>query len=271
MSAVRVSAARGGGPGAGRGTGWQRVRALSRMELTLLMRNRSAAFVAMLLPLVMVGSSYSSSRFLDLDDTALSRADAVLTGGIGTTLVIVVYLGVLPVYVTRREERVLKRLRAGEPRDLEILAGAAVPSVVLALAQCVVLVAAGTLLLDVRAPSSPLVLLLGVVLGVVLLSALAAATAGLTRTVESAQITGMPLLFISLFGSGLMVPLEVMPDRVASFLELLPVTGVMQLVSGGWLGGLGAGELISAVTTTLAWAVLSGLAVRRWFYWEPRR
>ncbi|TDC72989.1 ABC transporter permease [Streptomyces hainanensis] len=271
MSTVQVSAARGSGPDAGGSTGWQRVRALARMELTLLMRNRSAAFVALLLPLVMVGSSYSSSRLIDLDDTSLSRADAVLTGGIGSVLLIVVYLGVLPVYVTRREERVLKRLRAGELRDLEILAGAALPSVVLALAQCVVLVTAGTLLLDVRAPASPLVLLLGVLLGVVLLSALALATAGLTRTVESAQITGTPLLFISLFGSGLTVPLEVFPDRVASFLELLPVTGVMRLVSGGWLGGLSAGELISAVAGALAWTVLSVLAVRRWFYWEPRR
>ncbi|MFD5316350.1 ABC transporter permease [Streptomyces sp. NPDC127098] len=249
----------------------RRLRAVARAELTLLLRSRSAVFVALLMPAGMVAMSYSATREMDLADTGLTRMEAVLTGGIGIVLMLVVYLGFLPVLVARREERVLKRLRTGELSDLEILAGAALPSVVLALAQCVVLVGTGALLLDVSAPRQPVVLVLGVLLGVVLLAALAAATAGVTRTVDSAQLTGMPLFMVSVVCSGLLVPLEVLPDRLADAFLLLPMTGVVELVSGGWLGGLTAAELGRAVAMALVWTALAGSAVRRWFRWEPRQ
>ncbi|TDC24019.1 ABC transporter permease [Streptomyces sp. 8K308] len=249
----------------------RRLRAVGRAELTLLLRSRSAVFVALLMPVGMVAMSYSASREMDLGDTGLTRMEAVLTGGIGTVLMLVVYLGLVPVLVARREERVLKRLRTGELSDLEILAGAALPSVVLALAQCVVLVAAGALLLDVSAPRQPALMVLGVLLGAVLLAGLAAATAGVTRTVDSAQLTGMPLFMVSVVGSGLFVPLEVLPDRLADVFRMLPLTGVVELVSGGWLGGLTAAEVGRAVALALAWTALAGYAVRRWFRWEPRQ
>lgn len=105
----------------------------------------------------------------------------------------------------------------------------------------------------------------------VLLTALAAATSAVTRTVQTAQITTLPLFLVSMMGSGLFVPLEILPDRVASVCELLPVTGVMTLVRAGWLGGADAHGLIGAGLTALAWTVLAVFAVQRWFRWEPRR
>ncbi|MDT0308979.1 ABC transporter permease [Streptomyces sp. DSM 44917] len=244
--------------------------ALGEAELTLLLRNRTAFLLALLMPVAMVGLSWSSSREWELDGTGLSRGEAVLTGGIGLVLVLVVYQGLIPVYVARREERVLKRLRTGELTDAEILAGSALPSAALALAQCVVLVAAGAALLDVRAPAAAPLLVAGTVLGVVLLAALAAATAALTRTVESAQVTGMPLLMASVLGSGLFVPLAVLPDRVADACRMLPLTPVVELVTGGWLGGLNAAEAGRALALGMAWTAVAVFAVRRRFRWEPR-
>ncbi|WP_299529332.1 ABC transporter permease [uncultured Streptomyces sp.] len=248
----------------------RRLTALGRAELILLVRNRTAIVVALLLPLVMIFAMRSSLDQLDLGGTGLTVAGATLTGGIGMVLVQVVYMNLVSAYVARREELVLKRLRTGEISDREILLGTALPSVALALAQCVVLVVAGAIAFDLSAPHRPDLLVAGLLLGFVLMSALAAATAVLTRTVQSSQLTTLPLFFVSLFGSGIFVPLAVFPDRLASVLELLPMTGVMTLVRHGWLGGVAGGELVTAGVTGLAWTAFGVFAVRRWFRWDPR-
>ncbi|MFF8384241.1 ABC transporter permease [Streptomyces kanasensis] len=247
-----------------------RLGALARAELTLLVRNRTSLFVTLLMPLLMVGSIGTSVDRIGAEKSGLTLLEAVMTGGVGMVLVIVVYLNLVPAYVARREELVLKRLRTGEATDPEILVGTALPSVALTLAQCLIMVGAAVAFLDVRAPRRPELLVAGVLVGIVLLAALAAVTAGLTRTVESAQLTTMPLFLVSAFGSGLFVPLEVFPERVQDVCALLPVTGVVQLVRAGWLGGGDAGELVRAVVTALAWTAVSVFAVRRWFRWEPR-
>jgi len=58
----------------------------------------------------------------------------------------------------------------------------------------------------------------------VLCAALAALTASFTRTAESAQVTALPVVFVSMLGSGIVFPAEVLPDRLASVCELLPLS-----------------------------------------------
>jgi ABC-2 type transport system permease protein len=174
-------------------------------------------------------------------------------------------------FVVRREELVLKRLRTGELRDVEILAGSALPAALTGLVQCLLLTAGCTVLLDLSAPSAPQLAVAGLLLGLVMCAALAAATAAVTRTGESAQATPMPLLLVSMMGSGMFVPLELLPDRLASVCELLPLTPVVTLVRGGWTGDLSAYEALGALATAVVWIVIAVFAVRRWFRWEPRR
>ncbi|MFV0129076.1 ABC transporter permease [Streptomyces sp. HMX112] len=248
-----------------------RLAALGRAELVLLVRNRYALSMALLMPVLMVGALWSSFDRIDLGGNGMSAVGATLSGGIGMVLLFVVHVNLVSAYVARREELVLKRLRTGEASDREILTGTALPAAVLALGQCALLVAGGVVLLDVPAPRRPELLVGGVLTGIVLLVVMAAATAALTRTVESAQLTTMPLLLVSSIGSGLFVPLEVFPGTVASVAELLPLTGVMTLVRAGWLDGGNPGEPAGAAAVSLAWVMISVFAVRRWFRWEPRR
>lgn len=133
-----------------------RLNALGRAELTLLARNRTAVFVALLVPLAMVVAMKSTLEQVDLGGTGLTVAGAALSGGIGMVLMQVVYMNLVAAYVARREDLVLKRLRTGEITDREILAGTALPSVALALAQTVlvVLVEAGPCSASVR-PNGP--------------------------------------------------------------------------------------------------------------------
>ncbi|MEU3184758.1 ABC transporter permease [Streptomyces sp. NPDC006923] len=248
-----------------------RLKALGRAELTLLVRNRVALFAALFVPVGMIGAIRATLGGIDLRGTGISVAEASMTGGIGIVLIMAVYANLSAAYTARREELVLKRLRTVEASDREILAGTALPAAALALAQCAVLVAAGTAFLGLSAPRWPVLLVGGLLAGVVLLTALAAATSAFTRTVESAQLTTMPLFLLSVAGSGLFVPLEALPERIASLCELLPATGAMTLIRAGWLGGVDAYDLLGAGLNTLVWTVLAVFAVGRWFRWEPRR
>ncbi|MET9761219.1 ABC transporter permease [Streptomyces sp. NPDC006372] len=248
-----------------------RMTALARAELTLLGRTKGALVAAVFVPLVMPVSVRAAAKDMDLAEAGLDTGTLVLPAAIGFSLLFAVYSVLVGSYVVRREELVLKRLRTGELRDGEILAGSALPAVLTGLGQCLLLTAACTALLDLSAPSAPHLVVLGVLLGLVLCAALAAATAAFTRTGESAQATPMPLMLVSMMGSGMFVPLELLPDKVASVCELLPLTPVVSLVRGGWTGDLSAYEALGAVATAVAWILIAVFAVRRRFRWEPRR
>ncbi len=262
-----------GGAGAGRPvtTPASRMAALARAELTLLGRSKSTLVTAVLVPLLLPVSLASVVKDMGVEDVGLTSGLVLLPAGIGFALLFGVYSALTAIYTTRREELVLKRLRTGELRDAEILTGSALPVLATGLVQSLVLVAGCTAVLDVPVPEAPHLAVLGLLSGLAICAALAAVTAAMTRTVESAQVTTMPLVLLSMIGSGITVPLELLPDRLASVCELLPLSPVITLIRGGWTGDLSAGETLAAVATALAWAALAVFGVRRWFRWEPRR
>lgn len=257
--------------------GVRRVGSVSRAELQLFGRNRTAVFSAVGLPVVLVGVVSG----VDVDGGALSANAFLVTSMLGFVLLIAVYYNLVTTYVARREELVLKRLRAGEITDAEILGGIASPSIVVGFAQMALVMLAGALLLRLPAPVNAPVLLLGAVGGVAVFALLAAVSTTFTRTVETAQITTLPVVMACTFGSGLMVPLAALPDPVVAVLRVLPLTPVMELMRLGWLGTTGqdapqdflgvlGGAAVPAVAM-VAWVALGTVAVRRWFRWEPRR
>ncbi|MFF4980372.1 ABC transporter permease [Streptomyces sp. NPDC001046] len=252
-------------------TSRSRLTALARAEMTLLGRSKGTLVAALFVPLMLPFTVLSVVGDMDLEEVGLTVGTVVLPAAVGFSLLFAVYSALVGIFVSRREELVLKRLRTGEVRDAEILGGAALPSVTIALVQCVVLATGCAVLLDVSAPEAPHLVVLGLLAGLVMCAALAAVTAGFTRTVESAQVTSLPLLLTSMLGSGIAVPLEVLPDRLASVCELLPLSPVILLARDGWTGGLSGYETLGAVVTAAAWTALALFGVRRWFRWEPRR
>ncbi|GAA5075950.1 ABC transporter permease [Streptomyces similanensis] len=254
-----------------RTTATGRMAALARAELTLFVRTRSTLVSAVFVPLALPFSVQSVTDRMKTADAGLTTGLIVLPAAVGFSLLFAVYSTLVGVFVARREQLVLKRLRTGEARDAEILAGAAVPAVVTGLVQSLLLAAACTALLDLPAPHAPQLAVAGLLLGLVLAVALAAVTSAFTRTAESAQVTAIPLVLASMMGSGVMVPLELLPDGVARFCALLPLTPVITLVRGGWTGQLSGAEALRALALALAWTAAAGFAVRRWFRWDPRR
>ncbi len=248
-----------------------RLLSLGRAELTLLGRNKTALYTSLIIPIVMAFAMQRAVSSMNLAGMGLSLGTVLLPGTLGCVLVFSVYSNLTAAYVARREELVLKRLRTGELRDLEILTGTALPSVLLGLAQCALLVAVGSPVLGTGLPTAPHLLIAGVLLGMVVVIGLAAASSAFAKSAESAQLTVLPFMLVSLGGSGMMVPLDVFPENVAAFLEVLPLSPAMELIRAGWTGGEGVKQTLGQLITGLAWSGLALFAVQRWFRWEPRR
>ncbi|WP_229070312.1 ABC transporter permease [Actinoplanes sp. DH11] len=255
-----------------------RVRAVGVAELRLFGRNRSAMFSAFAMPLLIAAAVASSGI---TDESGTTATALLLTSLLGYVLLAAVYYNLVTTYVSRREELVLKRLRAGELSDGAILTGIAAPMVVVAAAQMVVFTAAGAILLGVPVPVNAPLMLAGVAGGAVLFVLLAAASTPFTRTAESAQVTTLPVLLGCLLGSMLYPVLDDAPAVVSGMLRALPLSPVVDLMRLGWLGTTGdappagfvevLGDALLPAGIMAAWIVAGLLVVRRSFRWEPRR
>lgn len=102
--------------------------ALARAELTLFGRNKGPLIATLFVPLVLPFSVKSAAKEMDLAGAGLTTGTLMLPAAVGFSLLFAVYSALVGVFVVRREELVLKRLRTGELRDVEILAGSATPA-----------------------------------------------------------------------------------------------------------------------------------------------
>jgi ABC-2 type transport system permease protein len=256
-----------------------RVAALSRAEGVLLRRNRIVLLTALALPVAMVYSLKASGVLGAGGSRAVGAA--LLTALVAFALLLPVYYNLVATLVARREELVLKRLRAGEVTDSEILAGTAAPAVAIAWAQVAVAAIAAVAIFGMDAPANAALMLVALVLGTAVFALLAAVSTAVTRTVELAQVTTLPVLLISLVFSGLLFPLSVLREPLRSVAQALPLTPVAELMRTGLTGtaagghhlGLAAsfGAAAGPVLVLAAWIAAGAWAARRWFRWEPRR
>jgi ABC-2 type transport system permease protein len=250
----------------------RRVTRLARTNAVLVMRNRLTLTYAVVMPLLPLGLLFLGERG-DVD-----AASGVISTGLLMGLMFPVYYNLLSMFVSRRDELVLKRLRTGEVRGAELVLSMALPGAVIMLVVSVLTVgvaAANGLPL----PVNPVLLLIVVLASTAAFSALALWTASWTRTAEAAQMTSLPVVLLGT--AGLFGP--VVPGYAQDWLALLPGAAVNDLVRVAWFGRaaeLGTGtrydfwQTWSHSTTALgvlvAWTVLSVWLARRSMQWEPR-
>lgn len=252
-----------------------RLLGLGRAEFTLLLRNRMQLVTATLLPL--------GVPFLLLPLAGRGTTEA-LAGALGTMFVIalifIVYYNLLSAYVARRQDLVLKRLRTGEASDAVVLGAAALPALAVAATMIVLMSLIATPLLGLPLPANPFAVAVGLGLGALVFVPLALATANMTRTVEAAQITSLPLMAVLLIGSGAAVPLSLMPEWFGQLVSFTPAAPIAALVRFGWLGidlygaPVPSSETWAFVVTQsgilLAWLALGIWFVHNHFRWDPR-
>lgn len=259
-----------------------RIASLAGAELKVLGRNSVAAFYAVLMA---PGMLLLMTTLPFWEDLAGMAGPAMAVRAVGMLvvfgLVMAVYYNLTTAAVARRESLALKRQVSGTARPWEVLTALSVPNVAVFVVQFVVVLGVVAWRMDVPAFTNPIVALVGLVLGAVVFALLSFVTTIVTRTAESAQLTTMPMMLVGLGISGAILPMSVLPERVQTVLELLPVLPVNELVTMGIGGTTMAGEQLSFAETFAAsgrpvvvlavWAVVLAIVVRNKMPLEPRR
>ncbi|MGY1713194.1 ABC transporter permease [Geodermatophilus sp. SYSU D01106] len=254
----------------------RRTLALAGAETRLLLRNRTAVVNSLLLPLFFV----ALVPLTDIGGEGALGPRLVVTS-LGVTLVFLTYYNLVTTFVARREELVLQRMRSGELSGAEVLLGTAVPTLLVTVAQVVLVLAGSAVIGEWAAPVDVVLPLLALLGGTALMTLLAVASTSFTRTPESAQITTLPLVLVATAASGLLYPLDVFPDRVAEVLRFTPVEPVVELARLGLAGQTWDGQAVdwagawAAAPQPLlvlgAWIAVAASVSRQVFRWAPRR
>lgn len=278
MSAMTLTAGRSGGRSAWRSS-IRRVTAISRAGTLLLLRNPRALFVTAAMPVALVVLFRLSVPPELANGTGMGAF--VVTSLTGATLILVIYYNLVTALVARREELVLKRLRTGESRDAEILAGLVAPGLAIAWGQILIGGLAAVFVFGLQPPTNPLLVVVALVGGTVVFTLLALASTGFTRNVQTAELTTTPVLVASLALSGLMLPVSLLPGPLQTIGQLMPLTPVVDLMRLGLVGTAPDGTTVdlarsfgaAAVPLIIlcAWVAAGLLLARRLFRWEPRR
>ena len=244
---------------------------LARWNAVLLRRNTLALSFATVMPLLPLLLLLGGER----GDPNIGVAAVITT--LTMAMLFPVFYNVLSQFVTRRDELVLKRLRTGEARDLELLVALALPgaaiTLVLGLAAIPLAMAAGQM-----APINPIAYLAGIAVAIIMYAAFAFWTAAWTRNAEAAQLTSAPVILLAVAGQ-----LSVsFPASVQRWTDLTPGAALTDVVRVAWFGFEEGGsesvldfagswsQVASPVLVLIAWALLAIGLARRSLRWEPR-
>jgi ABC-2 type transport system permease protein len=242
----------------------------ARMRLTL--RNPRAVTFTFAFPLVLVVLFNALNG-----NTQVTSAGAKVpfsqfyTPAIGVfSLVAACYTTLILGIATARDNGLLKRVR-GTPLPLGIylaawMTGAAVVGIVAVIAMFVVAVPAfGVHIYAAALPAAAVTL----VLGAVCLTSLGVAVASLVKSVEQAmpvaQLTFLPISFIS----GIWFPLDNAPDWLVRVSHFFPLSHIAHAFERCFVPGAGSAWSGGDLWSIAIWAAAGIFVAARRFRWEP--
>ncbi len=166
-----------------------------------------------------------------------------------------------------RERGILRRLRATPLQPLALLAAELTVLFGMTLAGMLTLVVAGKLVYHLRFGGNVLSVLGGFTLGCLSFFALGMVLAGLVPNPRTAQIVGMAALYPMMFMSGATLPIEFLPASIRAIAQFLPLTYVVALLRGLWLGDPWSQHL-KEVAILAGIMVVATLVAAKVFRWE---
>jgi ABC-2 type transport system permease protein len=239
-----------------------------RAQQRLFWRSRELAFFTFMLPIILfflLGSTYGDDEI-----EGVRGADYLLAGMLGYGAVSTTFAGLAILLVVRREQGILKRLRA-TPLPASTYLTAVLASIVLVFAiEAALMIGIGSFAFDTAFPERLLSLAVALLLGSVAFAAMAVGLSGLVRSAEgsSAVVNAiyLPLSFIS----GAFFSPESFPDFLQAIASVLPLTYFIELVRDVMLYGDDIWDEPLAVAVVTVWGAAGLVAALRWFRWEPR-
>lgn len=257
----------------------RRTWSLAAAEIRLLLRNKALLFYSAGLPIL--GGLFMLRILPDTGESASEQATRLIVTITGFALLFGVYYSLVSTFVARRQDLVLKRLRSGESSVVDVLTAISLPSLLVMVVQSVVASVLAVVVVGTFTPVNVALVVVAVLGGGVVVALLAAISSAFSSTVESVQVTTLPLILVLMAAPGFAVPASVMPDAFLDVARFLPMSPVVELVELGISGTARSGEVLDLAGTfsaaalplvvLVAWGVIGVTATIRYFRWEPRR
>jgi ABC-2 type transport system permease protein len=237
------------------------------METKLFLREPVGAFFTLVFPLMMLflfGSIYGNAPSelfngrgtVDISVPAYTAMIVATTGLMGLTITV----------AANREIGVLRRLRATPLNPLVIMISEVIVLFLMTSLGMVLLVIAGRLVYHMQFEGNVLSVIAGFMLSCLSFFAIGFVLAGLMPTARTAQVVGMVLLYPMLFLSGAGFPRELLPANILKVANFLPLTYVVNLLRGLWVGNPWSSHLteLFVLLGILVVGVLLSLKTFRW-------
>jgi ABC-2 type transport system permease protein len=167
-----------------------------------------------------------------------------------------------------REQGVLKRMRGTPLPASAYLGGLLGSAVVNAVAQTAVVVAAGALFLGTGTPRDWPALVVFVLAGVVCLGALGVAWSHAIPSADAAPAYANAVFLPAIAISGVFYDVEGAPSWVQDIAQALPLTHVIDGLSGALITGAGLGAHLDDLVVVAVWGALGLVLAVRGFRWE---
>jgi ABC-2 type transport system permease protein len=238
-----------------------------RYEQLLFWRSKEAALFIFLFPLllfVLLGSVYSGRIY------GVPAPQALLSGLIGYGCANTAFAGLAITLVVRREQAILKRLRATPLPASTYVAAMLISTMIVFALQTAALFVLGRILYGTPFPTEIGSLVLAVIFGAGAFAALGVATASLIRSAEGSSAVVNFILLPMAFLTGSFGPTRHYPSFLRAIGDVLPLKYFIDLINAIYLRGHAIWTKPLALAVLAAWGV-GGLVVAVFkFRWEPR-
>ena len=238
------------------------------METKLFLREPVGAFFTLVFPLMFLflfGSIYGNvpqkefngQGTVDISVPAYTAMIVATTGLVGLTITMAAY----------RENGILRRLRTTPINPLVVLMAQVIVLFMMTFLGMILLILAGKLVYHLRFEGNVLSVLAGFTLSSLSFFAIGFVLAGLMPTARTAQVVGMVILYPMLFLSGAGFPRELLPETIIKISRFLPLTYVVTLLRGLWIGETWSQHITDVLV--LAGVLVVGVIVSiKTFRWE---
>jgi ABC-2 type transport system permease protein len=238
-----------------------------RAEQLVFWRSKEAALFIFLFPLllfVLLGSVYSGRIY------GVPAPQALLAGLLGYGCANTSFAGLAITLVIRRENGILKRVRATPLPASTYIAAVLASTLVVFVLQTVALFVLGRVLYGTPFPSGVGSLVLAVVIGSAVFAAIGVATASIIRSGEGSSAVVNFILLPMAFLTGSFGPTHRYPAFLRALGAVLPLKYFIDLVNAIYLHGHALWTRPKDLAILAAWGV-AGLVFAAWkFRWEPR-
>lgn len=239
---------------------------LTWTEFKILLRSPMAVGFTILMPVmlvVLIGLVWGNAP--DPKLSGYGGLDAMVPAYFALIIVIAGLINLPIALAVRREQGILRRFRATPLRPAFVLGSQVLVNLLLATTGAVLLIVVGRALFNLRLPADPLAVTLAFILSGLSFFAMSFIVAGLARTSDAARSIGLALYFPMMMLSGAAFPRASMPQALQAATAWLPMTQVVTLLQGLWVG---TGWNLVAVTVLIGMLIAGVLIATRTFRWE---